>query len=60
MNSTIHSGHRVRKPVDPITLGALLRSKGPEWAARCLQRRYGLRRRHADLVVAMLGVRCER
>ena len=39
----------------PPTLGDLLRRKGPEYAARCIQRRYGIRRRHAALVAAMLG-----
>jgi hypothetical protein len=53
--ATIHGEHRARNPVAPVTLGDLMRHKGPEWAARCILRRYGIRRRHAALVAAMLG-----
>jgi hypothetical protein len=52
---TIHGEHSARNPVAPVTLGDLMRRRGPEWAARCIQRRYGIRRRHAALVAAMLG-----
>jgi hypothetical protein len=54
MKSTIVAGPSSRNR--PITLGDLMRQKGPAWAARCLERRYRLRRKHAALVVEMLGL----
>jgi hypothetical protein len=52
---TIHGELRARNPVGRLTLGDLLRTKGPEYAARCIQRKYGVRCRHGLLVAAMLG-----
>jgi len=53
--ATIHGERNARNSVRPVTLGDLLRRRGHDYAARCLERRYGIRRRHAALVAAMLG-----
>lgn len=57
MNAIITARGNARNPVrlQAFTLGDLLRRKGPDYAARCIERRYDIRRRHADLVAAMLG-----
>jgi hypothetical protein len=55
MHANIYQRASARNPAPPITMGDLMRHKGPEWATCCIQRRYGIRRRHAALVAAMLG-----
>lgn len=50
---------QARKPQrwgDPVTLCDVLRVVGPKLAAEFLQHQYGLRRRHAHLVVGMLAI----
>jgi hypothetical protein len=53
--ATIHGERNTRNnPVRP-KLGDLWRRQGADVTARIIARRYGIRRRHAALVAAMLG-----